>query len=173
MAITKAEKEKLEEEIRILSLKVNDIKMQNMHYEKDTQELSEKKANYLEEVEKVKQELEQLEVARDASKKELEEVKGRLKEARETLAKTRETLFEKEEKLKEVTAENLKQERIKEELKYDINQLQTELEDAQGKLDTKFNTLKGFEEQLRIREALLNRREEMLDFQEKGVKIKK
>ena len=82
-----------------------------------------------------------------------------------------EKLSEEQKKLTEISAQNIRETRRAEELVYKASEAQKELNDAEEKLKVKFDSLKGFEEQLLVKEGLLNRREQTLDLKEKGVKI--
>lgn len=168
----KSEKEQLQEEIRLLNLKVNDIKAQNEHYAKDTEDLVAQKSEYESKIETVKAEFKELDDAKKVSEKEFNEFEKKLSKLKKDYNELNEKFSKKKEAVRLLEAENIKLERRKEELTYKLNELDKRISVSQREVDTKFATLKGFEEQLLIREGLLNKREETLDLKEKGVVVK-
>lgn len=167
------EKEQLQEDIRLLGLKVDELKAQNGHYSQETEELMVKKSDFEKQAQKASEESGLLTSVRDSISKEVDKIKEVLAKRKEDLKKLEEKFAKLNGEFSLLNAENIKGQKKADELKYQTNELETRLANSQREIETKYASLKGFEEQLLIREGLLNKREEMLDLKEKGVEVAK
>lgn len=165
--------EQKQEEIRLLNAKINDAKQHNDAYAKETEELAKAKSLAVAEVEGLKKEIAALV---EAKNKALEEVVNQ----GEVIAKNKTSLStltqkaqEADKKRKSAESKELKAEKRREELTAKAQEAETRLRLFNEDYDAKSKSLKSWEEQLLVKEALLNKREETLDLEKKGVKVKK
>lgn len=165
------QQEKKREEIRLLNLRVDELKAQNEHYSVASDELKVKKSNFEKEIEGISAECATLSEVRDSMKKEVADTKKILSDKKEEIKKLQEKLEKVEAEYSLVNANNIKEQRRKDELVYEIGELEKKLDATENEVASKFASLKGFEEQLLIKEGLLVRREEILDLKEKGVNL--
>ena len=167
--MTQAEKKR--EEIRLLNLKVDDLKKQNNDYAKDTEELIERKTVAFDEAVRASERLQLLE-------EEVEHLEGEITTLKPTTERYRDGLSELSERVRELEAEKVGLAGEIDQQTKDIKDnegilegLKKEIEESGSVLEVKYASLKGFEEQLGVREALLRKREEALDLKEMGVKV--
>lgn len=166
------EQEKIQEEIRLLNLRVDELKAQNGHYQEATDELQAKKDNYEKEILRIQAEYGELVKVEGDMQKKIALLQKSLKEYEELLGAVKEDVSREEGKLAISRAENIRETTRRDELKYTLAELENRIKLSQNELSVKFDSLKGFEEQLLVKEGLLNQREQSLDLVKRGVKIR-
>ena len=166
------EQEQIQEEIRLLNLRVDELKAQNGHYQEATDELQAKKDNYEKEMVRIEAEYGELVKVEEDMQEKVALLQKDLKKYEELLREVKENLSREGEKLTASRAENIRETTRRDELKHTLAELENRIKLSQNELSVKFDSLKGFEEQLLIKEGLLNQREQSLDLEKKGVKIR-
>jgi chromosome segregation ATPase len=165
------EQEIKQEEIRLLNLKVDELKAQNSHYKVESDELESKKEVFLAEMARIEKEHgDMVELEKDMQSK-IASLQKSTTEFEKALSIIKEEISSEDKRLSVIRAENIREETKKEELRHALNELEQKLSIGQSEFAAKYDSLKSFEEQLLIKEALLNRREQSLDLKEQGVKI--
>lgn len=165
------EQETKQEEIRLLNLRVDELKAQNSHYKTESDELESKKEVFLAEMVRIEKEHGgMVELEKDMQSK-IAGLQKSIAEYEKAVSKLREEISSEDNRLSVIRAENMREEVKKEELKHALNELEQKLKIGQSEFAAKYDSLKSFEEQLLIKEALLSRREQSLDLKEQGVKI--
>jgi len=166
------EQERKLEEIRLLNLRVDELKEQNRHYKTSSDELDKVLSDFIAKTEKIKVEYSLLEESKKVLSGKVLELDRRKIEIETQLNELNESLSERRSILEAIKSDNDLEDKRKTELRNQLSEVETKLRDSKNEFDSKYNSLKGFEEQLSIREALLNRRQEILDLKEQGVKLK-
>jgi len=167
--MTQAEQKR--EELRLISLRVDELKAQNKAYADQTDSLKEEFERnegltkvLVEQVQALKSEIEELTSKKDSLLQEImayEKSKMAISDEYSSAVTGMETASKKKESLQ----------REIEDQKTLLRKFEEDVNEKNLMAKSQFDSLKGFEEQLLIREALLNRREETLDRREQGIKI--
>lgn len=167
--MTQAEKKR--EEIRLLSLKVDEIKSQNAAYASQTEELEKKSIDSKIELKELtdtivalRENIDSLKETEKGLKSSIEKYRGVERELADTvgeLGKQRDLLL----------GEALSLEKRVEKSKALQSELDIQINDGQRLVSTRNATLKAYEDELMIKEALLNKREKNLDLREQGIQV--
>ena len=169
--MTKAEQKK--EEIRLLNLKVNDLKKENSDYSAETKDLIASKELSTVQADEMAAKVKEL-------KKEIVDLQAIKEPLAPSIARYNAAINELSDKVEGLEAKRAilsgELDKLQDEIKNKgavLEGLKLEIDDSKGVLEARYASVKGFEEQLLIKEALLNKRIETLDLKEQGVKISK
>lgn len=164
-------KEEINKEIEKLNLKIGDLRSQNAAFEQETERLTNLKSEYTQEILSLKDSLENL--REDIVK--TKELAKSLKDSNKKLAERKDSLCQSIDALdKSLGEKTLKLDEVSKNLENGekkLSEVEKLTSEQEVLLETKLESLKGFEQELSMREALVDKRSQELDLQIKGIKL--